>query len=177
MERAVTAKFTAKNSTIEGRGLFATELIPSGTTIGTLTGEQVTIPELKRRYKAGTERICDPLQISERLYLDLHEPWVFLNHSCEPNAGIKGRSTLFALTDIQSGEEITFDYSTTEWTWKHFGKYCEWEMECQCGKQKCRTKIQQFPTLASDIVAYYQKLGALPNFLLRLLRKQSNQQA
>lgn len=164
-------KFVAKNSAIEGQGLFATDEIQSGETIGTISGEQVTIPELKRRYKAGTERICDPLQISERLYLDLHEPWVFLNHSCEPNAGIKGRSTLFAIADIQPGEEITFDYSTTEWTWKHFGTYCEWEMECRCGKPRCRGTIQQCPTLPVATQTYYQKMGALPNFILRLLKK------
>jgi hypothetical protein len=164
-------KFTTKNSAIEGKGVFATAFIKAGETIGTFQGERITIPELKRRYKTGTERICDPLQISERLYLDLHAPWVFLNHCCEPNAGIKGSTTLFALTDIQPGEEITFDYATTEWTWKHFGQYCEWEMVCQCGKPACRKKIEQFPTLPKDRVAHYAKLGALPNFIKRKLKK------
>ncbi|MFO0828537.1 MAG: SET domain-containing protein [Phycisphaerales bacterium] len=39
--------------------------------------------------------------------------WRFLNHSCAPNAAFAGR-TLVALRRIQAGDEITFDYNTTE---------------------------------------------------------------
>lgn len=43
-----------------------------------------------------------------------HYPWRFLNHSCAPNAGIRGREVI-ALRDIQLLEQITFDYNTTEY--------------------------------------------------------------
>jgi hypothetical protein len=41
----------------------------------------------------------------------------FINHSCEPNCGVEKwevngeeRCAIFALRDINSGEELTFDY-------------------------------------------------------------------
>ena len=39
--------------------------------------------------------------------------WRYLNHSCRPNAAFRGR-VLVALTSIARGEEIAFDYNTTE---------------------------------------------------------------
>ncbi|MBL9120284.1 MAG: SET domain-containing protein [Phycisphaerae bacterium] len=39
--------------------------------------------------------------------------WRFLNHSCQPNAAFRG-PVLTALTAIDPGDEITFDYNTTE---------------------------------------------------------------
>ena len=41
----------------------------------------------------------------------------YVNHSCEPNCGIKedqGRVVLFALKPIGNGDEITFDDATTQ---------------------------------------------------------------
>ena len=39
--------------------------------------------------------------------------WRYLNHSCRPNAAVQGR-TLVASRSIARGDEITFDYETTE---------------------------------------------------------------
>ena len=41
-------------------------------------------------------------------------PWQFLNHSCDPNAAIAG-TKLVAHHSIAAGQEITFDYNTTEY--------------------------------------------------------------
>ena len=41
-------------------------------------------------------------------------PWQFLNHSCRPNARVRGRE-LIALRAIKALEEVSFDYETTEW--------------------------------------------------------------
>src|SRR5258708_4531054 len=40
--------------------------------------------------------------------------WRFLNHSCRPNAVIV-RRVLVAIRPIEPGEEINFDYNTTEY--------------------------------------------------------------
>lgn len=55
--------------------------------------------------------------------------WRFLNHSCEPNAFLRGL-TLVALDDIPEGAEITFDYNTTEWDMAH-------PFACVCGTPAC----------------------------------------
>lgn len=39
--------------------------------------------------------------------------WQFLNHSCDPNAALEG-THLVAIKPIRAGDEITFDYNTTE---------------------------------------------------------------
>ena len=40
--------------------------------------------------------------------------WPFLNHSFSPNAMMNGRA-LVALSDIDSGAEVTFNYNGNEW--------------------------------------------------------------
>ena len=39
---------------------------------------------------------------------------IYLNHSSNPNCGVKGRVTVRAMRDIKTGEEITVDYSIIE---------------------------------------------------------------
>lgn len=59
----------------------------------------------------------------------------FFNHSCDPNAGIKGQIFLVAMRNIKKGEEITFDYAMTLCRSKNAKPY---RLECLCGKKKCR---------------------------------------
>ena len=58
----------------------------------------------------------------------------FFNHSCDPNAGLRGDVRLIALKDIAVGDAITFDYATcvTERDWK---------MKCFCGEANCRQQV------------------------------------
>ncbi len=51
--------------------------------------------------------------------------WRFLNHSCRPNAAFDG-PVLVALTALEAGDEITFDYNTTEATMAE-------PFACRCG--------------------------------------------
>lgn len=62
----------------------------------------------------------------------------FFNHSCEPNAGIKGQIFLVAMRDIKKGEEVTFDYAMTLARSKHASPY---KLACLCGSPKCRKFI------------------------------------
>ena len=62
----------------------------------------------------------------------------FFNHSCSPNAGIKGQIFLVAMRKIISGEEVTFDYATTLCESKNAQPYY---LECLCGKKNCRKII------------------------------------
>jgi SET domain-containing protein len=56
-----------------------------------------------------------------------------INHSCDPNAGIKGQCVLVARRDIKAGEEITYDYETTDIEDMNF--------KCNCGSRICRGRI------------------------------------
>lgn len=60
----------------------------------------------------------------------------FINHSCEPNCVISGRS-IRTCRDIKAGEELTFDYST-DVDWKGF------RMKCACDTSGCRGVIRAY---------------------------------
>lgn len=72
----------------------------------------------------------------------------YINHSCEPNCGIKGLFTVVAMRDIMKGEEITWDYEMTE--------NSDWEMHCKCGSDHCRKVIRAYRFLPPEIKIKYQ---------------------
>ena len=166
-------KIILKKSKINNLGMFASENIKKGETICLMKGVEKTIPELKREIFEGRERINDPFQITNRTYLDLKKPYLLFNHSCDPNAGIKGKNELFAIRNIKKGEEITYDYSTTSWEedWK-LDDDEEFSMRCNCGAKNCRKIITDFCYLDKKTKEKYLKIGALPDFILKKLNEQ-----
>lgn len=66
----------------------------------------------------------------------------FLNHSCEPNVGVKGLFSLVAMRDIDAGEELCWDYDMSEDS--------DWELECGCGSENCRKRIGGFRFLPPE---------------------------
>ena len=78
---------------------------------------------------------------NEHILMDL--PAQFLNHSCDPNIGVAvklneaGSYDFVALRDIQEGEEVRFDYETTEYEVGAFE-------DCMCGADICRGTIKGF---------------------------------
>jgi hypothetical protein len=55
------------------------------------------------------------------------------NHSCDPNIGVKGQIIVLARRSILTGEELTFDYETTDVAPVPF--------RCSCGAAACRGSI------------------------------------
>ncbi|MCY1081264.1 SET domain-containing protein-lysine N-methyltransferase [Archangium lansingense] len=61
------------------------------------------------------------LQVDEALHVESPKAdWHFINHACAPNARIDlsagpGRARLIAAVDLEPGQEVTFNYLTTEW--------------------------------------------------------------
>ncbi len=154
-----------------GLGVFADEKIKKGQVIYFLNGEPISLAECIRRVDTGREIVDDPLQIGLKLYLDLDDLSRTFNHSCAPNAGLRGRSELFAIKDIQKDEEITYDYSVT------VGPNITpdmWTMACVCGADNCRKKIGNILSIPTHTLAKYKALGALQNYMKRLLDNIAN---
>lgn len=85
----------------------------------------------------------------------------YVNHSCEPNCGLEStppRLELVALRDIESGEEITFDYSTCILDEPELSS-------CGCESARCRGRIAGFWELDSVTRARYLRLGVVPGFI------------
>ena len=57
------------------------------------------------------------LQIDWDRHLDVYPPARYLNHSCDPNAGVKtngqGHPDFYAFRSIAKDEEIRYDYAMT----------------------------------------------------------------
>ena len=98
------------------------------------------------------------IQIGHDSYLDTQPPGVFVNHSCQPNAGIKDDKYLVALRSIGKGEEIRFDYSTTM-------EEQSFTMTCLCGAPQCRGVVKDFSTLPSHVRETYVEQGIVMSFI------------
>lgn len=111
-------------------------LLP-GELILTIEGREVDRPD---RY---TVQVGDGVHITPGDDVDAHPeryPWRFLNHHCRPNARVRGRE-LVALRSIAPGDEITFDYNTTE-----LEMACPFE--CWCDAVEGRHEIRGFKYLS-----------------------------
>lgn len=117
-----------------------------------LTGPTLTLAALILEIERRPRLAADVLQIGDDAYVDLDEPGLYLNHSCDPNACVRGERDLVAIKAIEAGEEFTFDYSTTMWEdvdsiREVFGHEC-WRLDfCACGAERCRGRIGQFTEL------------------------------
>lgn len=140
-----------------GKGIFAALDIKKGEVILHFTGEVIDLSQalLKEEYPLG-----NPLQIDSDKYIDLEEPGVFINHSCEPNAGIANTTTLIALTDITQHTQIFFDYSTTM-------SDGLWIMNCACSSIHCRKIIEDFHLLPELLKEKYLKMAIVQDYIVR----------
>lgn len=116
-----------------GNSIFALEPIKKGETIAIFGGvvyEWETFIHLPERERM----LC--LQVEDRHFL-VPRPigeGDYVNHSCNPNAGLSGQIGLVAMRDIQIGEEVCFDYAMCD-TMPYD------EFECLCGAHTCRHKV------------------------------------
>lgn len=168
------APYKVKKSKISGKGVCALKDIKKGQTICVLEGDVRSLDEIIKMANEGTEHPSDPLLVGNEKYLDLNEVSRTFNHSCDPNAYVKGRNKLTALKDIKKGEEMTFDYSTTmddnEEKIKKAGRVV-WTCKCNCKSFKCRGIINQFKTLPRETQLYYLERRLMPDFMLKKFKK------
>lgn len=151
-------KFKVSENPSLGKGMFATDKILENEIIFKFTGPILTLKQFFEKYEMNG---CNVLQVDEDKYIDVIEPYLFVNHSCDPNAGVRNNGVLFALRDINAGEEIFFDYSTT-------ADDVIWNMECKCGSKNCRKIIGDFITLPHERKQFYLKKNALMGYIKKM---------
>lgn len=157
-------KIVIHASNISGHGTFATANIANDEFIVRLEGERVPLSEGDRISCERGFTIDDPLQIEEETVIIVEGGMRIVNHSCDPNAGIRKQNDLYAIKEISNGDEITFDYSTT------VGTNVDWQMVCRCGSMNCRGIIGNVTTLPPERLQYYREHKVLPDFILRQLK-------
>lgn len=159
-------KFLTVKNTKNGKGVFADKNFKKDEIIFEFHGKFFTYEELPTPYNEVEDHY---VQIDKNLYMgpsgDIDD---FFNHSCNPNAGLKpddGKVFLIAIKNISSGDEITWDYSTTM-------DEDDWEMDCKCGSKICRKRIRDFKYLSPDIQKIYLDLGIVPKYISENFQKE-----
>jgi hypothetical protein len=130
------ATLEVRDAGAKNRGLFTRASIARGTRILEFQGFLVPTAELRDEYFA--------LQVDHDLWLCSYGNLLddCSNHSCDPNAGFTtGDLVLYALRDIEPGEEICWDYSTAI---SELG----WTLDCLCGSPRCRKVVLSWGELA-----------------------------
>jgi hypothetical protein len=138
-------KVTVLETTRYGRGVFAKEKLRAGEVIAVFHGHILQAPRISLLPNDAPDYTRDHVvQVSETEYLHgkggLAE---MVNHSCDPNCGIRAKTTIVAMRDILPGEELSWDYAMTEDSdW-----YCN---GCQCGTDECRGTIGPYRDLPAE---------------------------
>jgi SET domain-containing protein len=121
-----------RKSGIQGTGLFARRAFKAG--------EVVLQWKLEKKIDATELPALDFEErkylhpLDEQTYAILQPPERFVNHSCDNNTVVKDLCDL-AVRDIQVGEEITSDYSSSDSGDQSF--------QCSCGAPNCRKSFGQ----------------------------------
>lgn len=135
-----------------GRGLFAMKDIPANTVICTIGGPLLSFAETI----ALGERESHALQIEKDSYILCDPPFLYSNHSCDPNCAISPDLLYYTLYDVAEGEELVWDYSTSMLE-RH------WQMKFACGTGCCRGMITDFYLLPETVQQKYINMNmALP---------------
>ena len=126
-----TSHLIVRDSKIHSKGCYTTEPIADGTFIVEYTGERITKPDADERYENREDTYLFGLDDGTYV-LDGDGIAAFINHSCDPNCEsdeIDGHVWIYAIRDIQAGEELTYDY-------------CLYDGDdpspCACGARNCR---------------------------------------
>ena len=133
----LSEKTEVRNTSLNGKGTFATENIKKGEMIYIRGGELMKMEEAYN-YKLGEcpdgiWPVTDEYWLGARNEEDFKNQKVYVNHSCNPNCGLRGEITCVAVRDIQAGEELTQDYGLLD--------NSDYELKCTCGASNCRKII------------------------------------
>jgi len=149
----VSDKVEIKESPVNGVGMFAKESIKAGE-ITFVKGGHI----LRRKEMSSSGVISSYLPIADDLFLaartKAQEKGVklYINHSCDPNCGLRGEISFVAMRDITKGEELTIDYAMVDNE--------DYKIECHCGSDNCRKTITGFDWKIKELQNKYSNYFA-----------------
>jgi SET domain-containing protein len=127
-------KTQKRTSAIQGRGLFAREAIAAGEIVAVKGGaimDAASFALVRDEVSPAEIQIEDGLYIAPRSAAEVETNILCLNHSCNPNVGVRGQITFVAMRAIPAEAELTIDYAMID------GDPDE-RMACSCGARECR---------------------------------------
>ena len=138
----LSAKCEIRSSQINGKGVFAKKKIGKGEIVSIWGGGIFPTKDLKKISRYRPHLFAYSIGVGEGYHLAVLNMNKGLddcdrfNHSCDPNIGVKGQIVIVSRREIKKGEEICFDYETTEI--KGCGGL---PFQCNCKSPKCRKVI------------------------------------
>ena len=144
-----------------GEGVFVRKDVKKGETLIVMGGYILTIKDENKLKGIVADK---PIEISEDFSIGPRKPsdmalmpQHYVNHSCDPNAGINGQIFLVAMKNIKEGEEITFDYAMALCKSRGTKTY---KIKCLCGSKNCRGYVTEddwkIPELQKKYDGYFQ---------------------
>ncbi len=114
-----------KKSTIDGFGLFATQIIQTNTILCILDGQVMSAKTYENLVEKLSNKVgafknyffmeCNKLNIDTYLVRPYRTKYSYINHSFTPNTVIREFPLrLVSLKNIKKGEELTLDYTQEE---------------------------------------------------------------
>jgi len=94
----------------------------------------------------------------------------FWNHSCDPNCEFVNDLLMVASRDIETGDEVTFDYGTfctVEWEGELLKEAAPQEIKCLCGSDKCRGRVTKEDWRNPELRERYR--GTWPSFVQEMI--------
>ncbi len=149
---------------IHGSGLIARAPIRAGEVVSRLSPGQVyyLIDDVLRMSPEERDHIFHiAYQNSDSTLVAEQGIERFMNHSCDANTWWVDDDTMVASRDITAGEEVTYDYATTEIV-------LPFEMRCRCGCANCRGVVTNNDYLIPEWQARYG--GNLPSHTIRAIQ-------
>lgn len=134
----------------KGHGLYAARAFQPGDTLvvdddGTYYEATLSAGEAAAR---GLDLVHSCFQIGPDRYVQASGVIDdYINHACEPNAGIRLTATgyeLVALRPIAAHEEVSYDYST------YISREGREVLTCACGSPRCRGRVSAFADLPAE---------------------------
>jgi uncharacterized protein len=148
-------KAEVRESKIHGRGLFATADIAKDKIVAVKGGHIINRKTLREKIRPVFGPV--EIQIDDDLFIapvtdeERDLSMLYLNHSCDPNVGVKGEITFVAMRQIRAGEELTHDWAMTDDD--------DYSIECNCGTPDCRKTLTgkdwQRPDLQARYAGYF----------------------
>lgn len=163
-------KTEVRESKIHGRGLFTMADITKNEIVAVKGGHIVDRKTLREKITPVLGPV--EIQLDDELFIapvteeERERSMLYLNHSCNPNLGVRGEITFVAMREIRAGEELTHDWAMTDDD--------DYALQCKCAASDCRKTLTgkdwQRPDLQKRYAGYFSAYLARKIALLEVRR-------
>ena len=134
VKSVLSDKVELRESMTHKRGMFAREPLKKGDVVFIKGGNTLRREQIFSSGVINSYHPIDDTYFLGAMNSDEEEGIkLYVNHSCNPNCGLRGEITFVAIRDIATDEELTIDYA--------FLDNEDYSFMCTCGEKCCRSIV------------------------------------